>query len=52
VGQRIASIKNADQIIVLEDGEIVGKGKHQDLMENCETYKEIAMSQLSAEELA
>jgi ATP-binding cassette subfamily B multidrug efflux pump len=51
VTQRVATVKNADQIIVLEDGRVVGKGKHQELMENCETYREIAMSQLSQEEL-
>ncbi|GAA0176806.1 ABC transporter ATP-binding protein [Clostridium sediminicola] len=52
VAQRIATIKNAEQIIVLEEGEIVGTGTHQELLNNCETYKEIASSQLSKEELA
>jgi ATP-binding cassette subfamily B protein len=52
VTQRIATIKNAEQIIVLDEGRIVGKGTHKELMENCETYKEIALSQLSLEELA
>ena len=52
VSQRVSTIKNAEQIIVLEDGRIVGKGTHKDLMENCDTYKEIALSQLSLEELA
>ena len=52
VTQRVATIKNADQIIVLDEGEVVGKGKHHDLLENCETYREIAFSQLSKEELA
>jgi ATP-binding cassette, subfamily B, multidrug efflux pump len=52
VTQRVATIKNADQIVVLEEGEVVGKGKHHDLLENCETYREIAFSQLSKEELA
>jgi ATP-binding cassette subfamily B multidrug efflux pump len=52
VTQRISTIKNAEQIIVLDEGRIVGKGKHQALMENCETYREIALSQLSMEELA
>jgi len=52
VTQRVATVKNADQIIVLEDGEIVGKGTHQELMKTCTTYQEIAMSQLSKEELA
>lgn len=52
VAQRIGTIKDADQIIVLEHGEIVGKGTHSELMKNCETYQEIAYSQLSKEELA
>ncbi len=51
VGQRVASIKNADQILVLEEGELVGIGKHEDLLRSCETYREIATSQLSEEEL-
>lgn len=52
VAQRIATIKNAEQIIVLEEGRIVGKGTHKELLEKCETYQEIASSQLSKEELA
>jgi ATP-binding cassette subfamily B multidrug efflux pump len=52
VTQRVATIKNADQIIVLDEGRVVGKGKHQELMETCETYQEIAYSQLSKGELA
>ena len=52
VTQRVSTIKNAEQIIVLDDGRIVGKGTHNELMENCETYKEIALSQLSMEELS
>jgi ATP-binding cassette subfamily B multidrug efflux pump len=52
VTQRVSTIKNAEQIIVLDEGKIVGKGTHKELMENCETYKEIALSQLSLEELA
>ncbi|MEZ0537730.1 ABC transporter ATP-binding protein [Caldicellulosiruptoraceae bacterium PP1] len=52
VSQRVSTIVNADQIIVLEDGEIVGIGKHKELLKNCETYREIALSQLSEEELA
>jgi len=52
VTQRVATVKNADQIIVLDEGRVVGKGKHHDLMESCETYQEIASSQLSKEELA
>ncbi|RNC29081.1 MAG: putative ABC transporter ATP-binding protein [Candidatus Dichloromethanomonas elyunquensis] len=52
VAQRISTIMNADQIIVLDEGKIVGKGKHHELMENCEVYQQIALSQLSREELA
>lgn len=52
VAQRISTIKNADKIIVLEDGKIVGMGTHDELMQNCRTYQEIALSQLSKEELA
>ena len=52
VAQRISSIKDADKIIVLEDGKMVGMGKHDDLMETCNVYREIAYSQLSKEELA
>jgi len=52
VTQRVATVKNADQIIVLDEGRVVGKGKHHELMESCETYQEIATSQLSKEELA
>jgi ATP-binding cassette subfamily B protein len=52
VTQRIATIKNAEQIIVLDEGRIVGKGKHQELMKSCEVYRGIALSQLSKEELA
>ena len=51
VEQRINTVLNADQIITLEDGKIVGKGTHEELMENCETYRQIALSQLSEEEL-
>jgi ATP-binding cassette subfamily B multidrug efflux pump len=51
VTQRVATIKNADQIVVLEEGRVVGKGSHHELMETCETYQEIALSQLSMEEL-
>lgn len=51
VGQRISTIMNADEIIVLDEGRVVGKGKHQELLENCDVYKEIAYSQLSKEEL-
>ena len=52
VAQRIGTIRNADKIIVLEHGKVVGIGKHDDLLKNCEVYKEIAESQLSKEELA
>jgi ATP-binding cassette subfamily B protein len=51
VAQRIGTIKNADKIIVLENGSIVGEGTHKELMKNCSVYKEIALSQLSKEEL-
>ncbi|MGA9397838.1 MAG: ABC transporter ATP-binding protein [Anaerolineaceae bacterium] len=52
VTQRIATIKNAEQIIVLDDGMVVGKGTHKELMKSCEVYQDIALSQLSQEELA
>jgi ATP-binding cassette, subfamily B, multidrug efflux pump len=52
VTQRVATVKAADQIIVLDNGKIVGKGSHRELMETCQTYQEIATSQLSKEELA
>jgi len=52
VTQRVSTVKNAEQIIVLDEGQIVGKGTHKELMDNCDTYKEIALSQLSLEELA
>lgn len=51
VAQRIGTIMNADKIIVLDEGKIVGMGKHKELLENCEVYKQIALSQLSKEEL-
>lgn len=51
VAQRIGTIKDADRIIVLEQGEVVGNGTHEELMANCSTYQEIAYSQLSKEEL-
>lgn len=51
VAQRIGTIKDADKIVVLEDGEMVGYGTHKELLQNCEVYKEIAYSQLSKEEL-
>ena len=52
VAQRISTILNADKIIVLDDGHMAGIGSHKELMENCEVYRQIAMSQLSEEELA
>lgn len=52
VAQRISTIRNAEQIIVLDEGRVVGIGTHNQLMDNCRTYQEIAMSQLSREELA
>ena len=52
VTQRVATVKNADQIIVLDEGRVVGHGKHHELLETCETYRQIAYSQLSKEELA
>lgn len=52
VAQRISTIKNAEQILVLDDGRLVGQGTHEELMTACETYQEIAYSQLSKEELA
>lgn len=52
VAQRIGTIRDADCILVIEDGAIVGKGTHRELMENCKVYQEIAHSQLSKEELA
>jgi ATP-binding cassette subfamily B protein len=52
VTQRVATVKNADQIVVLDEGRIVGKGTHHELMKTCDTYQEIASSQLSKEELA
>lgn len=51
VAQRIGTIRNADQILVLDDGQIVGHGKHEELLKTCSVYQEIALSQLSKEEL-
>ena len=51
VGQRIATVMHADNIIVLKDGEVDGMGTHEQLLNSCETYREIATSQLSAKEL-
>ena len=51
VAQRISTIIHAEKIIVLDEGEIAGIGTHKELMENCDVYKEIALSQLSEEEV-
>ena len=51
VAQRVGTIMDADQILVVEDGKLIGKGTHEELLHNCETYKQIAMSQLTEEEL-
>ena len=51
VAQRISTISNAEQIIVLDDGKIAGIGTHRQLLESCEIYRQIALSQLSEEEL-
>jgi ATP-binding cassette subfamily B multidrug efflux pump len=52
VTQRVSTIKNADQIVVLDEGRVVGQGTHRELMASCEAYREIALSQLRQEELA
>jgi ATP-binding cassette subfamily B protein len=52
VTQRISTIMGSDQIVVLDHGEVVGIGRHRELMKTCEVYREIAQSQLSREELA
>jgi ATP-binding cassette subfamily B protein len=51
VAQRVSTILHADQILVLDDGKIVGKGTHEELLKNCEVYLQIAKSQLSEKEL-
>jgi len=51
VAQRVSSIRDADLIVVLEDGEVVGRGTHEELLESCQTYQEIVSSQLGAEEV-
>ena len=51
VAQRIGTIRNADKIFVLDGGKIVGEGRHEELLKSCPVYKEIALSQLSKEEL-
>ena len=52
VAQRIGTIRDADRILVLDEGKIAGLGTHSELMKNCEVYRQIAYSQLSKEELA
>ena len=52
IAQRISSVKDADRIIVIDNGKINGIGTHKELLKTCEVYKEIAASQLSEEELA
>ena len=52
VTQRVSTIKNAEQIIVLDKGNLVGRGTHSELMKSCRIYREIATSQLTKEELA
>ena len=51
VAQRISTVLNAEQILVLDNGKIVGKGTHKELLKNCQVYRDIAESQLSKEEL-
>jgi len=51
VTQRVATVMQADQVIVLDEGRVVGSGDHASLMKGCETYREIALSQLSQEEI-
>ncbi len=51
MAQRISTILHADQILVLDEGKIVGKGTHEELLRDCEVYQQIAQSQLSAKEL-
>jgi ATP-binding cassette subfamily B protein len=52
VTQRVATIKNVDRILVLDEGRVIGSGTHRELMESCEVYRDIALSQLNQEELA
>ena len=51
MAQRISTILNADKILVLDDGHMAGLGSHKELMKSCEVYRQIAMSQLSEEEM-
>ncbi len=50
VGQRVSTIRHADRILVLEDGEVVGIGRHEELLETCPTYAEIVASQITQQE--
>ena len=52
VAQRISTILHAEQIVVLDEGEVAGIGTHKELLKNCEVYRQIALSQMSEEELA
>ena len=52
VAQRVSTIRDADRIVVLDQGRVVGTGSHTDLMDTCETYREIVLSQLTAQEAA
>ena len=52
VGQRVSSIMNADQILVLDDGCVAGLGTHKELLDTCQVYREIVESQLSQDEIA
>ena len=52
VAQRIGTIRDADRIVVMDEGKVAGIGTHEELMKNCEVYRQIAYSQLSKEELA
>ena len=51
VSQRAATVKNADQILVLDDGKVAGKGTHKELLNQCQLYREICLSQLTREEV-
>ena len=51
VTQRVSTVRHAEQIIVLEDGDMVGKGNHEELMKTCDTYREMVASQLTSEEV-
>ena len=51
VTQRVSTVRHAEQIVVLDDGEVAGKGTHDELLESCQTYREMVSSQLSREEV-